>query len=324
MITDVSPPITRLAPSPTGVLHLGNARTFLINWAMARQAGWKIVLRMEDIDGPRIKAASDQQAIEILQWLGMDWDDGPTYQSHDLQPYRDALERLADQGWLYPCEATRKDLESAQSAPHGDQHELRYPGTHRNRAGGPRDDWPSLLEDDRYAWRVVVPDELIEFTDTQHGQVSVNVQQQVGDFVVATKLGLPSYQLAVVVDDARQGVTHVVRGDDLLRSTARQVLLYRMLGLGALPTYTHVPLVLGEDGRRLAKRHGDTRLIKYRDQGIDPHRVIGLIGAWCGLCDDGECELMDARTFAERFDINQLPGEPVVMTQEDEAWLTQS
>ena len=316
-------PRTRLAPSPTGALHLGNARTFLINWALARQRGQRILLRIEDLDGPRIKRGSDRLAMDTLAWLGLDWDEGPIYQAADLEPYRHALARLLEGGHVYPCDATRKEIEAAQSAPHRDDHELRYPGTNRPTPATDRDAWPSLLDAGPHAWRLIVPDGPIAFDDELHGKVSVDVQQQVGDFVVATKAGLPAYQLAVVVDDARQEVTDVVRGDDLLRSTARQVLLYGLLGLGDPPRYAHVPLVIGEDGRRLAKRHGDTRLARYRELGVDAHRVVALLASWCGATPRGQpVDAMTAAEFADRFELDAIPREPVMFTHEDEAWLT--
>ncbi|MFW6060227.1 MAG: tRNA glutamyl-Q(34) synthetase GluQRS [Phycisphaeraceae bacterium] len=315
--------VTRLAPSPTGALHLGNARTFLINWALARRAGQRIVLRIEDLDGPRVKAAAGEQAIEMLRWLGMDWDGEPVWQSADFEPYRDALEVLSRKRLIYPCRCTRREIEQAQSAPHGDEHELRYPGTCRGESFKFQVPGSRLLEaDETTAWRVCVPDEPITFHDALHGEQTVNVQQQVGDFVVATKNGMPAYQLAVVVDDARQGVTEVVRGDDLLGSTARQLWLYRMLELTPLPRYVHVPLVLGPDGRRLAKRHGDTRLVRYREAGVPAERVIGLLAWWSGAAS--EREMMAAATFAERFTLDRLPRAPVTFTEEDETWLVGS
>lgn len=322
----VSSSVTRLAPSPTGALHLGNARTFLINWAMAKQKGWRTVFRVEDLDGPRIDPAASEKAIDTLRWLGMDWDDGPVYQSHDLAPYRDALAKLYCQGAIYPCTCTRKEIVNAQSAPHEDEHELRYPGTCRPtppEAGPQASDHANhreaLLQDSATAWRVAVPDEPIEYEDLLHGKQVFNIQQQVGDFVVATKMGLPAYQLAVVVDDARQGVTQIVRGDDLLSSACRQLLLYRLLELSPIPTYTHLPLVLGPDGRRLAKRHGDTRIDTYRQRGITAHRVVGLLAKWSGIID--RYDEVSAQTFADRFELDNLSRDPVTMTQEDEAWL---
>ncbi|GAB4107956.1 MAG: tRNA glutamyl-Q(34) synthetase GluQRS [Phycisphaeraceae bacterium] len=316
----LSPAVTRLAPSPTGALHLGNARTFLINWALAKQHGWRIVLRIEDLDGPRVKPGADTQAIGLLAWLGMDWDEGPYYQASELSPYHEALCRLLRHGLIYPCTCSRKDIEQAQSAPHQDSHELRYPGTCRPGPEADRAyDCGSLLEASHQAWRIIVPEDAIAFDDRLHGRQSVNIHEQVGDFIVATKSGLPAYQLAVVVDDARQGVTDVVRGDDLLGSTARQLWLYRVLELEPVPRYTHLPLVLGPDGRRLAKRHGDTRLDRYRQMGVSSERVIGLIAWWSGVCD--ERTEMSAQVFAERFSLERLPRNPVTYTQEDEAWL---
>jgi glutamyl-tRNA synthetase len=325
--------ITRLAPSPTGAMHLGNARTFLLNWALARQLGWRVVLRIEDLDGPRVKPGADQQAIEDLRWLGIDWDQGPTWQRNDLAPYREALEKLRRAGLTYPCICTRGDIERASSAPHGEAHELRYPGTCRpmgreqltgNREQEEKAEGPSpqpttsSLQSDP-AWRLIVPDEEIEFVDQVHGPQRFNVQQQVGDFLVATKAGVPAYQLGVVVDDARAGVTDVVRGDDLLSSTARQCLLYRVLGLGPLPCYWHLPLVLGPDGRRLAKRHGDTRLAWFRAQGVAPQRIIGLVARWSGLID--RARPVESRELVDCLDIARLPRTPVTFTTEDLQWL---
>lgn len=306
---------TRLAPSPTGALHLGNARTFLANWAMARRHGWRIVLRIEDLDGPRVKPGADTQAIEDLRWLGLDWDEGPYYQRSDLAAYHQALDTLRRRNLIYACSCTRKELETAQSAPHAGEHEVRYPGTCRGRGlGGTSIDATPML-----AWRVIVPDEDVVFSDELTGTHRENIQRAVGDFVIATKAGLPAYQLAVVVDDARQGVTEVVRGDDLLSSTGRQIWLYRMLELAPLPRYWHLPLVLGDDGRRLAKRHGDSRIATYRARGVAPERIIGLLAAWCGMTKYPEP--MNARDFAAAFDLGVLPRNSVVFHPENHAWL---
>lgn len=310
-------PRTRLAPSPTGALHLGNARTFLVNWALARQQNWEVVLRIEDLDGPRIKAGASQQAIELLTWLGLDWDEGPYYQLHDQSAYQAALESLLQRGAIYPCTCTRKQIEAASlSAPHGHEHDLRYPGSCRPSTDDLID--ADLLGTEGVAWRIRVPDEPTTFDDRFAGTQTFNVQQTVGDFLVATKAGLTSYQLTVVVDDARQKIDEVIRGDDLLASTPRQMLLYDRLQLGPPPNYYHLPLVIGEDGRRLAKRHGDSRLVHYRDQGVARERVLGLLGEWCGL---GAREELSIDEFLGRFDLSKLPHEQIVFTSEDDAWL---
>lgn len=304
--------LTRLAPSPTGALHLGNARTFLVNWALARQNGWRVLLRIEDLDGPRIKAQAAEQAIDTLHWLGLDWDEGPLYQTADSAPYRAALRQLIEQGDAYPCRCTRSQILAASlSAPHAGDHELRYPGTCRPPVDQAID--LQLLDNPHVAWRLRTPDEAREYNDAFLGRQSANPQQQVGDFLVATKGGQPSYQLAVVVDDARQGVTQVVRGDDLLSSTVRQTLLYERLGLGTPPEYTHLPIVVGEDGRRLAKRHGDTRVSAFRAQGVPAERVIALLARWCGVAR--VCRT--AEEFVESFSLSQLPPDRVVLRRCD-------
>ena len=302
---------TRLAPSPTGALHLGNARTFLVNWALARRNGWRIVLRIEDLDGPRNKPGAIERTIDTLRWLGIDWDEGPAVQSHDLEPYRAAMRGLAGRALAYPSELTRSEVEAAASAPQEGVHETVFPSSLRP-ALAPRD-----FDRQDTNWRFVVGLGPVVFDDHFAGPQRQEPSRTIGDFVIWTKRGQPSYQLAVVVDDHRQGVTQIVRGDDLLDSAGRQLLLYRALGLGPEPAYTHLPLVRGSDGKRLAKRHGDTRLETYRALGVQPDRVIGLIGAWCGM----RPEPMSAAAFMARLDLSTIPREAVVFTVENDAWL---
>ena len=302
--------VTRLAPSPTGALHLGNARTFLVNWLLARKNNWKIILRIEDLDGPRIKKGADQQAIEDLRWLGIDWDEGPIYQSTRRDRYRVAVEELLTRKLAYPCICTRKEVDSAASAPHAEDGAAIYPGTCRDR-------FISLNDAVRHsrgrqpAVRFDTRGQSVDFDDRFSGHHHFNVGSELGDFVIAKGDSTPAYQLAVVIDDADSGMTHVVRGDDLLDSTPRQILLYRALGLAdRIPMYTHLPLVIGPDGRRLAKRHGDTRLASYRDAGVSAARIVALLASWCGIDDAG-----DATTAADligKFDLNRLPRTPIV------------
>lgn len=315
-------PTTRLAPSPTGALHLGNARTFLLNWAMARRFDWRIVLRIDDLDGPRIKAGADRDAIDILGWLGIDYDEGPFYQTQARDRYASVWRQLAARGLIYPCHCTRSQIQAASlSAPQEGDHELRYPGTCR-----PAQPQPLVVDDDAVAdtiasaaWRLRVPDEPIDYVDQWRGPQTSHVQREVGDFLVFTRQGTPAYQLAVVCDDDAQSITHVVRGDDLLASTARQRILQDCLGIQPLTLYWHFPLVVGPDGRRLAKRHGDSRIAAYRDAGVPATRILGLLAEWSGL---GPRQEMDAREFARRLDVARIPRTPLVFTAEDHAWLT--
>lgn len=276
--------VTRLAPSPTGALHLGNVKTFVLNWLLARQHGWRVVMRIDDLDGPRVKADASTAALELFRWLGLAWEGDVLYQSADLQVYRVALRRLADKGLTYRCPATRSEILASASAPHEDEHEQRYPGMYRPRRSEDGT-WtqPDYAEDADTAVRLIVPDREVPYVDELAGRQSTNVQRHVGDFIVQTKAGLPSYQLATVIDDARQGVTEVVRGEDLLRSVPRQRLIYESLEIEAQPRYYHLPLVYGVDGHRLAKRHGDTRAASYREAGVSAPRLLGLIGHWSGI-----------------------------------------
>jgi len=305
--------ISRLAPSPTGALHLGNARTFLINWALARQRDWRLLMRIEDLDTPRIKAGAADQTLDILCWLGLDYDGTPLRQSSDLAPYRAALEAVVERRLAFACRLTRRDVERAASAPHLGEHELRCPPELR-----PADPGAFRVGRADANYRFVTPDETIEIADGFAGIRRFSPFDEVGDFVIWTRRDEPAYQLAVVVDDARQGVTDVVRGDDLLPSAARQSLLYRALGL-VPPAWWHVPLILGPDGRRLAKRHGDTRIDHYRTAGAGPERIVGLLAFWSGITPGRE--EMSADDFLRRFELDRLGREAVIFTQEDDRWL---
>lgn len=311
-----------MAPSPTGALHLGNARTFLANWLLARARGWRILLRIEDLDGPRVKPWAAQAAIDALGWLGLDWDEGPVAQSADLAPYHAAMERLAAAGLAYPCSLTRREIEAAASAPQEGSGEIRCPPEFRPPPGPQRFDSAAATN-----WRFRTPDEAVVIDDAFAGRVELRPLETIGDFVIWTKRGEPAYQLAVVVDDARQGVTQVVRGDDLLESAGRQALLQRAMGLPS-PRWTHLPLVVGPDGRRLAKRHGDTRLDRYREAGVPVERVLGLLGWWLGALGTptapggrGDLRAAALEEIAAGFNLGRIPTGPVRFTPEDDAWL---
>jgi glutamyl/glutaminyl-tRNA synthetase len=258
----------RIAPSPTGYLHLGHARTFWV--AQQRAQGGTLILRDEDLDRDRARPQFAAAMIEDLRWLGLDWQEGPDIggpygpyrQSERIDLYREAWEKLKAGGWLYPCRCSRKDLAQVMHAPHDD--EGIYPGTCRD-----------LKEGAGANWRFRVPDgETIAFRDGHFGDQQFVAGTDFGDFLVWRRDGLPSYQLAVVVDDAAMRVTEVVRGADLLKSTARQILLARALGLES-PAWYHCDLLLDETGQRLAKRHDALSLRALREQGRRPEDLAG-------------------------------------------------
>lgn len=295
--------VGRLAPSPTGALHLGNARTFLLAWLSARAAHGTLLLRIEDIDGPRVKPETVSRTIDDLRWLGLDWDGEPMLQSARPEHYRAAVARLAAAGRVYPCVCSRREIEEAASAPHETGDEPAYPGTCRDRFADLAAARAATGRD--AALRFRVDTEAVPFVD---GFVGPQRGAITGDFVVQKRDGGPAYQLAVVVDDAATGVTEVVRADDLLASTPRQLLLYEALGLRP-PRFVHVPLVVGQDGRRLAKRHGDTSLRHLREAGVTAPEAVGWLAWTCGLVARGVvCRPAD---LLARFAWQALPRGPV-------------
>jgi glutamyl-tRNA synthetase len=275
-------------------------------------------MRVEDIDRPRVRPGAEAGIIADLRWLGLDWDEGPDVggpagpyrQSERMGRYEEALSRLREAGAAYPCFCSRAEVAAAASAPQGPGDEgPRYPGTCRDLSP---EEAERRARGRRPAWRFRVPEGEVAFADGVHGPQRRDVAAETGDFVVARADGIPAYQLAVVVDDSAMCVTEVVRGDDLLSSTARQLLLYRALGLEA-PRFTHVPLVNGADGERLAKRHGARSLGELRDGGADPRAVAGLLGALSGLAAPGAP--VDPRDLVAGFSLGRISREPARLAQ---------
>ena len=303
------PVVGRLAPSPTGAQHFGNARTYLIAWLSARAQNGRVVLRIEDIDASRVKPGAVESAYADLRWLGLDWDGEPVVQTQRLSHHQAAFAQLKAKELVYPCTCTRGDIERAASAPHQEQEGPIYPGTCAHRCAAD----VAAITERPYVWRMRVGNETIAYHDGFRGAVTMNVRQIGGDFVVWRSDGSPAYQLAVVVDDAAQGVTEVVRGDDLIPSTPRQLLIYRALGL-APPRFIHVPLVVGIDGRRLAKRHGDTHLATLRKADVAAESLLGLLACSCGWL--AQIEPIGLSELTSRFQLGSIPREPFILRPE--------
>lgn len=312
----------RFAPTPSGDMHLGNAKIALLSWLQIRAANGVFLLRIEDIDLQRSRPEKSVQIMDDLRWLGLDWDEGPGalephspyFQSQRLELYADALNRLEGEGLLYPCYCSRAELHGIAGAPHGLASEgAPYSGacrrlTKTDRAERARRKTPSL----RFALPEVPQDQLLCFQDGIAGA------QQFppgcgGDFVVRRADGMYSYQLAVTVDDALMEITDVLRGDDLLDSTPRQIQLYRALGWGEqIPSFAHAPLLLGADGTRLAKRHGDLSIACLRSDGVLPTTLIGWLAYVSGLID--RFEPLTASDLIAEFTLEKLHQEPFVVT----------
>jgi glutamyl-tRNA synthetase len=298
--------VGRLAPSPTGLLHLGNARSFLLAWLSVRSRGGRVLLRIEDIDGGRVRDGAVERQLEDLAWLGLDHDGEVLVQSSRTGVYDDAVERLVAAGRAYPCVCTRKEAaEAAASAPHETwQDAVPYPGTCRGLYASEAEARAKTGRDPAIRFRVDV--DAVPFDDLVLGPQPGLVR---GDFVIRRKDRGPAYQLAVVVDDAASGVTEVLRGDDLVVSTPRQMLLIEALDLGTPPAYAHVPLVLDAVGERLAKRHDATAMSWYREQGIAAEVLVGWIAGSSGLAPTtAPCRPED---LVPSFDLARLAREPL-------------
>ena len=270
----------RFAPSPSGRMHLGNVWSCLLAWLSARSVGGKMVLRLEDLDPDRCKQEYCDQVMRDLEWLGLDWDGSPMYQSQRTEAYAQAFEELEKQGLIYPCYCTRAERMAA-SAPHASDGSLLYDGRCRRLTLEEREE---LAKSRRCAWRVEVPEKTIAFRDLSQGNYKEDLKVACGDFILRRSDGVYAYQLAVVVDDAAMGVTQVVRGNDLLSSTPRQLWLQEQLGLPH-PEYGHVPLLLSADGRRLAKRDRDKELGMLMEQYTAPE-LVGKLAVAAGLLDN--------------------------------------
>lgn len=274
--------VGRFAPSPSGRMHLGNVFCALMAWLFCRQAGGRLILRIEDLDTARCKPAYTAQLVEDLNWLGLTWDEGgslPGYRQSERSDYYSAcLKKLQQQGVIYPCFCSRGELHAA-SAPHRSDGTFIYTGRCRNLTAQQRQ---VLFKQRQPAWRLAVPNKTICFCDQLQGEVSQDLAADCGDFILRRSDGVFAYQLAVVADDAAMGVTQVVRGKDLLASTPRQLLLYQLLGVKP-PQFYHLPLLCSESGARLSKRDQSLDLGALRRQGITAQEILGRLAWLCGL-----------------------------------------
>jgi glutamyl-tRNA synthetase len=307
-------PRGRYAPSPTGAIHLGNASTALVAWLAARSRGGAFVMRMEDLDRPRVRPGAAERILADLEWLGLDWDEGPDragphapYEQSKRQPlYETAFATLRERDCVYRCFCSRRDVAGAASAPQTPGDEVHYPGTCRGL--DPAEIAEKIARGARPCWRFRVDGN----ADTAFLDLAFGRQESaaIGDFVVWRADSTPAYQLAVVVDDAAMAIDEVVRGRDLLASTARQILLYRALDL-ASPAFGHVPLLMGPDGIRLSKRHEGVTLAELRDAGVSAERIVGFLASELGICPDPRP--LRPASLVGGFDFSRIADRDIVL-----------
>ena len=303
---------TRFAPSPTGFLHIGGARTALFNWLYARHAGGVFVLRIEDTDRDRSTREAEQAILEGMEWLGLHWDEGPIYQSQRLDHYRGIIEQMLTDGRAYYCSCSRERLEGLREEALRDKRKPRYDGHCRD-----------VTEHPKGVARVVRfrnPDDgEVVFTDRTRGTVRM-ANSELDDLIIQRSDGTPTYNFCAVVDDNDLGITHVIRGDDHLNNTPRQINIYRALGAEP-PAFAHVPMILGPDGSPLSKRHGAVSVLAYREQGYLPEALVNHLArlGW----SHGDQEVFTIAELVEKFDIDEVNRKASVFDAEKLDWLNQ-
>ena len=317
----------RFAPSPTGRLHIGGARTAIDNWAFARAQGGKFILRIEDTDPERSTEENTQVILRAMRWLGLDWDEGPEVggefgpyvQTKRMQTYKDALEILKAKGAAYPCFCTKEELDAKREK--AEREEGGYSGYDRTCRNIPRAEAEArIAAGEPHVWRLVVPDGHgpIEFDDAVYGHMSFPAEVM-DDLILVRTDGVPTYNFAVVCDDVNMQITHVIRGDDHLSNTPRQILIYEALG-APVPTFAHLSMILGPDGKKLSKRHGATSVEEYRDRGYLPDALVNFL-ALLGWSLDGETTIIPREVLCSRFSLDRITKKDAIFTETKLNWM---
>ncbi len=308
-----SPVRTRFAPSPTGFLHVGGARTALYSWAFARQAKGVFILRVEDTDLERSTEASVQAILDGMAWLGLAWDEGPFFQTHRMARYREVIDKLLAEGKAYHCYASKDELDELRRQQMARGEKPRYDGRWRDSKASPPAGVKPVV-------RFRNPQEgAVTFDDLIKGPITVS-NSELDDFIIARSDGSPTYNFCVVVDDWDMGITHVIRGDDHVNNTPRQVNMLAALG-APLPAYAHVPMILGPDGERLSKRHGAVSVTQYREEGYLPEALLNYLArlGW----SHGNEEVFSMAQFTEWFDLEHASRSAAQFDPEKLLWLNQ-
>jgi glutamyl-tRNA synthetase len=308
---------TRFAPSPTGYLHIGGARTALFSWAYARKMGGEFILRIEDTDQERSTQASVRAILDGMAWLGIDWDEGPYYQMQRMERYKAVVDQLLEEGKAYYCYASKDELDVMREAQKARGDKPRYDGRWRPEAGKTLPAPPAGITP---VIRFKTPlDGEVTFNDMIKGPITV-ANAELDDLVIVRGDGIPTYNFGVVVDDWDMAISHVIRGDDHVNNTPRQINILKALG-APIPTYAHVPMILGQDGERLSKRHGAVSVLQYREEGYLPEALLNYLArlGW----SHGDDEKFDARQFVEWFDLGHVSHSAARFDASKLGWLNQ-
>lgn len=327
-MTDTAKPVrVRFAPSPTGKLHIGGARTAIYNWAFARATGGTFVLRIEDTDPERSTEENTQIILRALRWMGLTWDEGPEvggecgpyFQTQRMKTYEGALRRLRERDAVYACFCTKEELDEKRAI--AEKTEGGYAGYDRTCRDLPRDEVEArIAAGEPHVWRLKVPLDHgpIEFDDAVYGHMSFPAEVM-DDMILVRTDGSPTYNFAVVCDDANMGITHVIRGDDHLSNTPRQILIYEALGF-EVPTFAHLSMILGSDGKKLSKRHGATNVEEYRDRGYLADALVNFL-ALLGWSLDGETTIIDRETLCREFSLDRVTKKDAVFDETKLDWM---
>ena len=310
-------PVVRFAPSPTGYLHIGGARTALFNWLYAKKSGGTFLLRIEDTDLERSKSEYIDQITDALSWLGFNWDDNVVLQSKNKSRHEEAVNQMINAGTAYRCFLTKEELDAMRSESEKKKELFRVPKTFRDYS---LDDQQKLIEEGKgFTVRLKIPDGITEFSDLVYGAIKVD-NKELDDFIIARSDGSPTYNFVVAVDDSDMNISHVIRGDDHLANTPKQILVYKALGL-AIPTFAHLPMILGSDKKRLSKRHAATNVQEYKERGFTPTSIINYLSL-LGWNPDSDQEIFDISELINAFNFSQVQKKPATFDEKKLLWVS--
>ena len=310
-------PIVRFAPSPTGYLHIGGARTALFNWLYAKKNGGKFLLRIEDTDLERSKSEYIDQITDALSWLGFDWDDNIVLQSKNKLRHQEVVNQMIQSGTAYRCFLSKEELDTLRADSEKKKKLFRVPKTYRDYS---LEQQQALIDQGKSSTvRLKIPDGITEFTDLVYGNIKVN-NKELDDFIIARSDGSPTYNFVVAIDDSDMNISHVIRGDDHLANTPKQILVYNALRLTP-PTFAHMPMILGSDKKRLSKRHAATNVQEYREKGFTATATINYLSL-LGWNPDSDQEIFNVADLISAFNFNQVQKKPATFDEKKLLWVS--